>query len=68
MPRVSLRASFPALNGQEQEDVLTQYLCDWPGCPNGAVHLLGPIVEVRQMAGFCEEHMPRHLRHGRKVP
>jgi hypothetical protein len=60
MPRVTIRTGFPAADGSEE--VLTEYLCDWPGCPNVAVHSLGCIPEIRAMAVVCEEHVPEPRR------
>jgi hypothetical protein len=68
MPRITIRAGFPAADGQEQEEILTEYLCDWPGCPNVAVHNLGAIAELRVMAVVCEEHIPRRRRDRRAAP
>jgi hypothetical protein len=56
MPRVTIKTGFPAPDGEEE--VLTEYLCDWPGCSNVGVHVLGCIPELRAMAVVCEEHSP----------
>jgi hypothetical protein len=56
MPLVTIKTGFLAPDGKEE--TLTQYLCDWPGCPNPAVHVLGPIRELRALAVVCEKHMP----------
>jgi hypothetical protein len=56
MPFVTIKTGFPAPDGGEE--TLTEYLCDWPGCPNIAVHTLGCIVEIRAFAAVCEEHVP----------
>ena len=60
MPRVTIKTGFRDADGQEE--TLTEYLCDWPGCPNVAVHVLGSIRELRALAVVCEEHLPRKLR------
>ena len=39
-----------------REEVLSEYLCDWPDCPNVAEHLLGFARELRQVAAICREH------------
>ena len=57
VPRVTIRTGFRAPD--DQEEVLTEYLCDWPGCANVAVHTLGCIAELRAAAAVCEEHIPR---------
>jgi hypothetical protein len=57
MPVITIKTGFRAPDGQEE--TLTEYLCDWPGCPNVAVHVLGCIKELRAMVVVCEEHMPQ---------
>jgi hypothetical protein len=39
-----------------REATLTEYLCDWPDCPNVAVETLGVIAELRLRAAVCAEH------------
>ena len=56
MPLITIKTGFESADGSEE--TLTEYLCDWPGCPNVAVHVLGCIRELRAMAVVCEEHMP----------
>jgi hypothetical protein len=60
MPLVTIRTGFTAPDGSEE--VLTQYLCDRPGCANTAVYSLGCIAELRAMAMVCEEHVPSSRR------
>lgn len=60
MPLVTIKTGFRQADGQEE--TLTEYLCDWPGCPNVAVHLLGVIKELRATAVVCEEHTPAAQR------
>jgi hypothetical protein len=56
MPLVTIKTGFLTPDGKEE--TLTQYLCDWPGCPNPAIHVLGAIRELRALAVVCEKHMP----------
>ena len=56
MPLVTIKTGFRTPDGDEE--TLTEYVCDWPGCPNVAVHLLGCIPEIRLMSVVCEEHTP----------
>jgi hypothetical protein len=56
MPLVTIKTGFHAPDGAEE--ILTEYVCDWPGCPNVAVHSLGCITELRAMAIVCDEHVP----------
>jgi hypothetical protein len=52
MPSVTLRTTGPDC----QEETLTEYLCDWPDCPNAAEHFLGGIPELRVVAAVCRDH------------
>jgi hypothetical protein len=54
MPLVTIRTGIIAPNGQEE--VLTEYLCDWPDCPNVAEHVAGVVRELGLAAVMCEEH------------
>ena len=54
MPRVTIKTGIAAPDGREEE--LTDYLCDWPGCPNVATQVLGFSREIRLAAAVCEEH------------
>jgi hypothetical protein len=60
MPRVTIKTGFVRPDGLEE--ILSEYLCDWPGCPNVAVHTLGCIPEVRAIAVVCDEHVPHRQR------
>ena len=55
MPRATIKTGFVRDDGTEE--VLEEYLCDWPGCPNVAEHMLGTLVELRAMAMLCSKHM-----------
>jgi hypothetical protein len=52
MPSVTLRTTGP--DGKEQ--TLTEYICDWPDCPNVAEHVVGTLVELRAFCAVCTEH------------
>jgi hypothetical protein len=45
------------LTANNQEEVLTEYLCDWPGCANVAVHVLGCVTDIASVGVVCEEHL-----------
>jgi hypothetical protein len=64
VPRVTIRTGFVAADGSEE--VLSEYLCDWPGCPNTAVYPLGCIAEIRAMVMVCEKHVPSPERQTRQ--
>jgi hypothetical protein len=57
MPWVTIKTGLIAQDGHEEK--LTEYLCDYPGCPNVATQLLGCIAELRLSASVCEEHVPK---------
>jgi hypothetical protein len=51
MPQVTIRTTF-----DDREEILSEYLCDWPDCPNFAVEVLGVVRELRMRAAVCAEH------------
>jgi hypothetical protein len=53
MPRVIIRTGFMTEDGRDE--VLSQYQCDVPDCPNPASHVMG---FARELGGFavCKEH------------
>jgi hypothetical protein len=51
MPQVTVRTTF-----NDCEESLTEYLCDWPDCPNVAVHIVGFVRELRIRTAMCDEH------------
>ena len=53
MPSVTLRV-HRADNGAEE--TLTEYICDWPDCPNVAQYVVGTICELRAFSALCPEH------------
>ena len=57
VPQVTIRTT---LNGREE--TLTEYLCDWPDCPEVAVHAVGIIRELRAITVMCAEHAA-HITH-----
>jgi hypothetical protein len=56
MPRVTIRTGILAADGQEQQ--LSEYLCDWPDCPNIATQVVGCVREVGLSSVMCHEHAP----------
>jgi hypothetical protein len=54
VPFVSITSGFEAPDGSEE--TLTEYLCDWPGCANRAVHWLGSVPGLGVAAAVCDEH------------
>jgi hypothetical protein len=51
VPQITLRT---VVDGREES--LTEYFCDWPDCPNVAVHVVGVVRELRLRAAMCAEH------------
>jgi hypothetical protein len=51
VPQITLRT---IVDGREQ--TLSEYLCDWPDCPNVAVHVVGFVRELGLRAAMCAEH------------
>jgi hypothetical protein len=54
MPLVTIKTGFTGPDGTEEK--LTQYTCDWPGCPNPGKHLLGSVAELRATVIVCDQH------------
>jgi len=58
MPQVTIKTGLTAPDGQEEK--LTEYLCDWPGCPNIATDVLGLSKELGISSAVCKEHLATH--------
>lgn len=56
MPCVTIKTGMMTPDGQEEQ--LTEYLCDIPGCPNIATRNIGCVKELGLMAVVCDEHAP----------
>jgi len=54
MPYVTIRTS---INGREE--MLSEYSCDWPDCPNIAVRVVGVVRELGIRTAMCAEHAAR---------
>jgi hypothetical protein len=54
MPQVAIKTGF--VDAEGREETLTEYLCDWPDCPNVAEEVLGVITELRVFAAICRQH------------
>jgi hypothetical protein len=57
MPLVVLRTGFTDPDGREE--TLKEYFCDRPDCSNVAVHVLGVVREIGQVAMVCDDHAPQ---------
>jgi hypothetical protein len=56
LPRVTLR--YPQ-SANAEDETLSEYICDWPDCPNVAEHVLGSIRDLRAFVVVCREHVHR---------
>lgn len=56
MPQVAIRTG--RVGPDNREEILTEYLCDWPGCGNVGTHVLGCAKELGAAAIVCDEHAP----------
>ena len=54
MPRITIKTGITGADGHEE--ALSEYLCDWPGCPNVADEVFGCVKELGLTLAFCEEH------------
>jgi hypothetical protein len=57
IPQVAIKTGLKTADGREE--LLIEYLCDYPGCPNIATQVLGRAVELRLVAAACDEHAPK---------
>jgi hypothetical protein len=51
---VTIPTGIAGVDGREQK--LTEHLCDHPGCPNIAVHVVGVARELSLALALCAEH------------
>ena len=56
MPQISIKT---VVNGQEE--TLSEYLCDWPDCPNVAVEVVGVVRALRMRTAMCADHAAQLL-------
>lgn len=54
VPQVTIRTNIDG-----RDEVLSEYLCDWPGCPNIATEALGVVRALRIRSAVCAEHAQR---------
>ena len=57
MARVTIKTGLMDPDGREEE--LTEYICDYPDCPNIATSVLGCLREMRVVAAVCHVHAAR---------
>jgi hypothetical protein len=51
LPQVIIRT---VVDGREE--AISEYLCDWPDCPNVATEVMGVVRELRLRRALCAEH------------
>jgi hypothetical protein len=54
MPVVTLRTVV-----NDREEAVSEYICDWPDCPNIATVVVGVVRELRMRSALCAEHAAR---------
>ncbi len=54
IPQVKIKTGLTTPDGREE--LLTEYLCDHPGCPNIATHVLGYVRELGVVSAVCDDH------------
>jgi hypothetical protein len=54
MPRVTIKTGFVARSGQEE--ILAEYICDWPDCSNVAEHVVGVVRDLGLTTALCGKH------------
>jgi hypothetical protein len=55
VPQITLRTT----TADGREEAVSEYICDWPNCPNVAVQVLGVVRSLRLRAAVCAEHAAR---------
>jgi len=54
LPQVSIRTTVDG-----REETVSEYICDWPDCPNVATEVIGVVRELRIRSAMCAEHAAR---------
>ena len=57
MPLKNINTDF--LGEGEREEILSEYLCDWPNCGKVAEHVLSVVRELGRVSVVCREHAPK---------
>ena len=57
MPQVTIRTIVDG-----REEAISEYLCDWPDCPNVATEVIGVVRELRLRTALCAEHAAHSAR------
>ena len=59
MPQITIRTDIDG-----REETISEYICDWPDCPQVAVHVVGVVAALRVRAAMCAEHAARFANRG----
>ena len=57
MPLVSIKTGFLGEDGRDE--ILSEYLCDWPNCERVAEHVLSVARDLASVSIVCNEHAPK---------
>ena len=60
MPIVKIRTGVTTEQGGDQ--ILTEYLCDWPDCPSIAEDVFGVVKELGVTLAYCKTHAAEQRR------
>ncbi|HWB86638.1 MAG TPA: hypothetical protein VG675_21015 [Bryobacteraceae bacterium] len=61
MPQVTIKTTVDG-----REEAISEYLCDWPDCPNVAVEIVGVVRELGSHTAMCAEHAALLMKRGCK--
>jgi hypothetical protein len=59
IPQVTIKTGLKTPDGHEE--LLTEYFCDRPGCPNIATHVLGCAADLGLVATVCDDRGAERL-------
>ena len=57
LPQVTIRTIVDG-----REEAISEYICDWPDCPNVATEVIGVVRELRLHRALCAEHASHSAR------
>jgi hypothetical protein len=63
VPQIVIKSGQILRDGRE--DVITEYMCDVPGCPNIATQVVGRVRDLALARVVCREHLIEQQRSSR---
>jgi hypothetical protein len=63
VPQVTIRTIVDG-----REEAISEYICDWPDCPNPATEVVGIVRELRLCSAVCAEHAALISQRPQKEP